>query len=326
MDDRRLVAVLVGSLRRESLSRKLAKALIAHAPASLECRIVEIGDLSLYNEDLESDVPASWVRFRTDLKAAAAVLFVTPEYNRSIPGGLKNALDVGSRPPGQSVFAKRPAGVVSVTPYQLGAFGANHALRQTFAFLDMPVLQQPEAYVPKAGELFDDKGELKSEETRKFIQSFMSAFGQWIEKTSEPATSGSFKDFMARRASIARAYVNGDGAPLEAITAHSGSASFFPPVGGMEQGATTVAARYQKDVQRFSPGSESTLEIIQSGDSGDVGFWTGLQTAKVKMQGSSEAREMKLRITELFRRIGGEWKLVHRHADMLAQASRPPGD
>src|SRR3954463_2415058 len=141
------VAVLVGSLRRESFSRKIARAVMERAPANVECRIVEIGALPLYNEDLEQSPPAAWQDFRAELRESDAVLFVTPEYNRSIPGCLKNALDVGSRPPKQSVFDGVPAAVVSVTPYKLGAFGANHALRQTFVFLNMPVLQQPEAYV-----------------------------------------------------------------------------------------------------------------------------------------------------------------------------------
>jgi NAD(P)H-dependent FMN reductase/ketosteroid isomerase-like protein len=324
MGEKRVIAVLVGSLRKESFSRKLAHALIAQTPSGFESRIVEIGDLPLYNEDLDNGAPpATWKRFREALSSAAAVLFVTPEYNRSLPGGLKNALDVGSRPPGKSVFAGRPAGVVSVTPYQLGAFGANHALRQTFVFLDMPVMQQPEAYVPKAGELFDDKGALKNDDTRQFLQKFMTAFGQWIEKIgTTTGASRDFESFMARRDEIARAYVNGDGAPLEAITAHNGSASFFPPTGGVERGTGPVDARYQKDAKLFMPGGQSQLEVLQSGD-GDIGFWTGFQTAKVKMQGSSEAREMKLRITEVFRRIGNDWKLVHRHADMLAEPQKP---
>jgi NAD(P)H-dependent FMN reductase/ketosteroid isomerase-like protein len=318
MSDKRVIAVLVGSLRKEAFSRKLANALIAQTPSGFESRIVEFGDLPLYNEDLdEGTPPASWTRFREELRSVAAVLFVTPEYNRSLPGGLKNAVDVGSRPPGESVFAGRPAAVVSVTPYQLGAFGANHALRQTFVFLDMPVMQQPEAYVAKAGELFDEKGALKNEDTRQFVQKFMVAFGQWIEKNSTPDATEDFRSFLARRDEIARAYVNGDGAPLEAITAHTGSASFFPPMGGVEQGTGAVDARYQKDVKVFMPGGQSQLEVLQSGD-GDIGFWTGFQKATVKMRGASEAREMKLRITEVFRRINGAWKLIHRHADTLS--------
>src|SRR5690242_9661101 len=149
------VAVLIGSLRKESFSRKVANAMIRLAPPTLDCRVVEIGDLALYDEDLDAagaKVPDGWARFRAEMKPAQAVLFVTPEYNRSIPGVLKNAVDVASRPYGQSTLDGKPAGVVSVTPYQLGAFGANHALRQTFSFLNMPVMQQPEAYIGNAGD------------------------------------------------------------------------------------------------------------------------------------------------------------------------------
>jgi NAD(P)H-dependent FMN reductase/ketosteroid isomerase-like protein len=322
MAGNRVVAVLVGSLRKDSWSRKVARALMAEAPSSLSCRIVEIGDLALYNEDLEGHVPPSWARFRSEMKTADAVLFVTPEYNRSIPGVLKNAVDVGSRPADRNVFAGRPAGVVSVTPYTLGAFGANHHLRQTFVFLDMPVMQQPEAYIGEAGGLFDDKGELTSDETRRFLQKYMGSFLQWVEKVARPsAPSRSFQDFMKRRADVARAYVNGDGAPLEGMVPHSGTATFFPPFGGAEQGAEAVATRYQRDVRSFSPGGETSFDILQTVD-GDVGVWTGFQSAKVRMQGS-DPREMKLRVTEVFRRIGGDWKLVHRHADPLAEPQAP---
>jgi NAD(P)H-dependent FMN reductase len=120
------VALLVGSLRKASLTRKVANALITVAPSSLKCSFAEIGDLPLYNEDLEPDAPAPWTRFRSEMRNRDAVLFLTPEYNRSVPGSLKNAIDVGSRPSGKSVFDGVPAGVVSVTPYRLGAFGANH--------------------------------------------------------------------------------------------------------------------------------------------------------------------------------------------------------
>ncbi|WP_158880980.1 NADPH-dependent FMN reductase [Rhodanobacter sp. L36] len=175
------VAIIVGSLRAASFSRKMARALMEHSPKSLSCNIVEIGDLPLYNEDLDDKPPASWSRFREEMQAAKAVLFVTPEYNRSVPGGLKNAIDVGSRPSGKSVFDGMPAGVVSVTPYKLGAFGANHALRQTFVFLNMPVMQQPEAYIGGVADLFDDNGKLTSDETAKFLDKFMKAFAKWVE-------------------------------------------------------------------------------------------------------------------------------------------------
>jgi len=178
------VSVVVGSLRKESFSRKVARALIAQAPASLECRVVEIGDLPMYNQDLDESPPEQWTRFRDAIRSSRAVLFVTPEYNRSIPGCLKNAIDVASRPYGKSVLDGRPAGVVSVTPHKLGAFGANHAIRQTFVFLNMPVMQQPEAYVSNAGELFDQTGQLKSNETREFLEQFMVAFEKWIAQVS----------------------------------------------------------------------------------------------------------------------------------------------
>lgn len=319
------VAVIVGSLRKEAFSRKVANALIANAPASLACRIVEIGELPLYNEDLDvagAKVPDAWTRFRAQMKAAQAVLFVTPEYNRSIPGGLKNAVDVASRPEGQSTLDGKPAGVVSVTPYQLGAFGANHALRQTFSFLNMLVMQQPEAYVGNAGKLFDDKGQLQVADTREFFTSFMKAFDSWVQKIADSAPSAESQDFdafMKRRADVARAYVNGDAAPLDQIVARTGAASFFAPSGGFERGAEAVAARYDTDVAAFRPGGESTLDVIHSAASGDLAFWVGFQVAKVKMQGQDQPVSMKLRITELFRRIGGKWLMVHRHADPLAE-------
>jgi NAD(P)H-dependent FMN reductase len=183
------IAVVIGSLRKKSLTRQVANALMALAPESLACSIIEIGDLPLYNEDLEVSPPASWVRFRSDIKDHDAVLFLTPEYNRSVPGGLKNAVDVGSRPGGKSVFDGLPAGVVSVTPYKSGAFGANYALRQTFVFLNMPVMQQPEAYISDAGNLFDATGEIKSGETRSFFTKYMVAFAQWVELTTRSKTS-----------------------------------------------------------------------------------------------------------------------------------------
>ncbi|MEO6235999.1 MAG: NAD(P)H-dependent oxidoreductase [Vicinamibacterales bacterium] len=175
------VVVLVGSLRKESLNRKTARALLGLAAASFSLDIVEIGDLPLYNDDLETDVPPAWERFRERLRRADAVLFVTPEYNRSVPGLLKNAIDVGSRPYGKSAFARKPAAIISVTPGGLGAFGANHHLRQSLVFLDMPTLQQPEAYIANAGKLFDESGALINEDTRAFLRTFVQAFGAWIE-------------------------------------------------------------------------------------------------------------------------------------------------
>ena len=176
------VAVLVGSLRKASINRKLALALADLAPASLNLEILEIGDLPLYNEDADGDTaPASYAPFRSKLKAADAVLFITPEYNRSIPAPMKNAIDVGSRPYGQSVFSKKPGAVISVSPGAVGGFGANHHLRQSLVFLDVPCMQQPEAYVGGAATLFDEHGKL-SEKTRPFLQSFIDSYAAWVAR------------------------------------------------------------------------------------------------------------------------------------------------
>ncbi len=138
------VAVVVGSLRKDSYNRKVARALSELAPSSLSLKIVEIGDLALYNEDVEAaGAPQPWQRFRDEIRRCDAVLFVTPEYNRSVPGALKNAIDVGSRPYGQSAWSGKPAAVVSVSPGAIGGFGANHAVRQALVFLDMPCMQDP---------------------------------------------------------------------------------------------------------------------------------------------------------------------------------------
>ena len=175
------VCVLVGSLRKASFNRMLANALISLAPPSMNLEIVEIGQLPLYNQDLDTDPPAPWIAFRQRVKAADAVLFVTPEYNRSVPAALKNALDVGSRPYGSSVWDRKAGAVISSTPGAVGAFGANHHLRQSLVFLNVPIMQQPEAYVGRVDKLFDEHGQLTSDGTRKFLQDFMQAFANWVE-------------------------------------------------------------------------------------------------------------------------------------------------
>ena len=180
----RKVAIILGSLRKDSLNRKLANALIANAPAGLAFSFVEIGDLPFFNQDLEGAPPAQWTRFRDEVKAADAVLWVTPEYNRSVPGVLKNALDVGSRPYGQSIFNGKPAAVISGSMGGIGGFGANHHLRQSLAFLNMPTLGQPEAYIGAAHTLFDDAGNLTNDGTRQFLSQFAQAFAGWVEKHS----------------------------------------------------------------------------------------------------------------------------------------------
>lgn len=176
----RNVAVLVGSLRKDSVNRKVANALEALAP-NLKFNFVEIGDLPFFDQDLEANPPAEWVRLRGEIAAADAVLFVTPEYNRGLPAVLKNALDVGSRPYGQSVWNGKPGAIVSVTIGTTGAILANHQLRQSLMFLNVPTLAQPEAYISGALGLFDENGELVNESTQGFLTAFVQAFSAWIE-------------------------------------------------------------------------------------------------------------------------------------------------
>jgi chromate reductase, NAD(P)H dehydrogenase (quinone) len=183
MPNARNVAVIVGSLRKDSITRKVARALMALAPPGLTFDEVDIGALPLYNQDLEAAVPEAWAAFRARVAAVDAVLFVSPEYNRSVPGVLKNAIDVGSRPFGKSVWSGKPAAVASVSPGAMGAFGANHHLRQSLVFLDMPAMQQPEAYVGGAAALFDGEGKLVNDATREFLTKYMAAFAAWIERT-----------------------------------------------------------------------------------------------------------------------------------------------
>ncbi|MBV8618865.1 MAG: NAD(P)H-dependent oxidoreductase [Curvibacter sp.] len=175
------VAVLVGSLRAASINRQVALALAALAPPTLRLRLVEIGELPLYREEFDAATPDSYTTFRDSVRAADAVLFVTPEYNRSVPGGLKNALDVGSRPYGHSVWGGKPGAVMSVSPGAIGGFGANHHLRQSLVFLDVACMQQPEAYVGHAGTLFGADGQL-AEASRPYLQKFIDAFGRWVSQ------------------------------------------------------------------------------------------------------------------------------------------------
>lgn len=180
----REVVILVGSLRKDSINRKMAHALIELAPSSLKSEILEIGQLPLYNQDDDANPPDHWTAFRQRVRAADAVLFVTPEYNRSVPAALKNAIDVGSRPYGQSVWNGKPGAVVSASPSAIGGFGANHHLRQSLVFLNIPAMQQPEAYIGQADKLFDSSGKLTNESSRKFLRDFMTAFSAWVEANS----------------------------------------------------------------------------------------------------------------------------------------------
>jgi len=179
------IAVFVGSLRRESFNRKMAKALAALAPESLKLEIIEINALPLYNQDLDENPPAVWTEFRERIRKFDGVLFVTPEYNRSVPGVLKNAIAVGSRPYGKSAWDGKPGAVISVSPGAIGGFGANHHLRQSLVFLNVPAMPQPEAYIGNAANLFDDSGNLSNDSIRDFGTKYMRAFAAWVE-TNEP--------------------------------------------------------------------------------------------------------------------------------------------
>jgi chromate reductase len=174
------IGILVGSLRKESYNRKVAKALIQLAPKPLKMEIIEIGQLPFFNQDLESHPPQAWVDFRKKIAALDGFILVSPEYNRSVPAILKNALDVASRPYGQNVWDGKPCAVVSSTPGSTGAFGANHHLRQSLVFLNTPCLQAPEVYLSHIDTLFDEKGQLNNESTKDFLTTFLEAFKTWV--------------------------------------------------------------------------------------------------------------------------------------------------
>jgi len=178
------IAILVGSLRKDSINRKIARSMCAIRGDNLDCALVEIGDLPLYNQDYDSapQQPESFVRLRDEVAAADGILFCTPEYNRGVPGVLKNAIDVGSRPYGRSVWNAKPAAIISASPGAIGGFGANHQLRQACVFLNMPVMQQPEAYLGHVTEdSFDESGCLKEGPLKEIVKGLAQAFHDWVE-------------------------------------------------------------------------------------------------------------------------------------------------
>ncbi|WP_283937643.1 NADPH-dependent FMN reductase [Sphingomonas hankyongi] len=176
------IAIIVGSLRQGSINKKVARSMCAIRGDNLDCSIVEIGDLPLYNQDLDANPPEQYVRFRKEVGEADGVLFVSPEYNRGIPGVLKNAIDVGSRPYGQSVFDKKPAAIVTASPGSIGGFGANHQIRQAAVFLNMPVMAQPEAYLGHVSDdSFDADGRLKEGPLKDIVTTLAHAFHDWVE-------------------------------------------------------------------------------------------------------------------------------------------------
>lgn len=176
------IAVLVGSLRKASFNRHLAAAIEELAAGKLDLSVIEIGKLPFYDQDLETEQPPpAWAAFRDAVRPADGVLFVTAEYNRGVPGVLKNAIDVGSRPYGKSVWDKKPAAVISSSPGAIGGFGANHQLRQSLVFLQMPVLAH-EAYIGGVNKLLDKQGALTSDDTRKFLGDFVETFAAFVAR------------------------------------------------------------------------------------------------------------------------------------------------
>ena len=179
------IAVIVGSLRKESFNLKTAKAMMAMAPESLSMELLDISGLPMFNEDLEANPPKEWEVLRKNIKNADGLLFFTPEYNRSVPGVLKNAIDVGSRPYGQNSWNGKPGAIVSISTGNISGFGANHHLRQSLTFVNVPAMAQPEAYIGGAAALFNEKGELINESTKKFLNSFLNAFEKWVETNAQ---------------------------------------------------------------------------------------------------------------------------------------------
>ena len=176
------VSILVGSLRQKSLAKNLSRALVKVAPQGLAFSNVELGDLQHYNEDLEADPPAAYKRFRAAIRACDALLFVTPEFNRGMPGMMKNAIDVGSRPWTEMVWPGKPAAIISVSSEPPGGFGANHQLRQCISSVGVCAMPHPEAYIGRANPLFDAEGELTDPATKELVTRFMGSFKSWVDQ------------------------------------------------------------------------------------------------------------------------------------------------
>src|SRR5438477_7449171 len=176
------IVTIVGSLRKESFTLKIANALAKLAPASLKLDVTTLHGISFFNQDLEAAPPADWLAFREKLQKSNGVLFVTPEYNRSISGVLKNAIDVGSRPYGKSSFNGKPTGIVSNSPGPLGGVSAAKQLQNILPGITGPILQQPEIYLNGVGDAFDETGELIKESLQKVLKQYIDAFAAHVEK------------------------------------------------------------------------------------------------------------------------------------------------
>ncbi|AEF83273.1 NADPH-dependent FMN reductase [Leadbettera azotonutricia] len=178
------IGVLVGSLRKESFSKKTALYVSSLMPDTFDMKPLEIGNLAMFNQDYDDEgkTPGEWTTFREEVRALDGVLLVSPEYNRSIPPVIKNALDIASRPYGKNAWSGKPGGIISVSPGKLGGFGANHQLRQAVVFLNIFLLQQPEAYIGDIASLFDEKGGISNQGTADFLRIYADAFAQWVLK------------------------------------------------------------------------------------------------------------------------------------------------
>lgn len=179
------VALVIGSVRKDSLNRKLARAMVGLAPAGMAIEELPIAHLPLYNPDQDEAPPQAWTELRAKVRATDGILFVTPEHNRSVPAALKNAIDIASRPYGQNAWDGKPAAVVTGSPGAIGGFGSNHHLRQSLVFLNMPALPQPEAYIGHLDKLFDAKGDLANEGTAKFLAGLLGAFDRFITRNKQ---------------------------------------------------------------------------------------------------------------------------------------------
>lgn len=175
------IGVVVGSLRRDSINRKLANALIKLGPSDFSFKLIEIGDLPLYNQDQDANQAASVLRLKSEVRSCTGLIFVTPEYNRSVPGVLKNALDNASRPYGDSAWAGKPAGVLGASVGTIGTALAQQHLRNTLAYLDVPTMGQPEVFIQVKDGFFDEAGNFSSQDTVKFLQGWMDRYAAWVK-------------------------------------------------------------------------------------------------------------------------------------------------
>ncbi len=177
------IGIIIGSLRKESFNRKLAQALMKLAPGQLDCEIIPIADVPLYNQDNDSNPPAAIIALKKAVASKDGIIFVTPEYNRAIPGVLKNVIDTASRPYGDNSWAGKAAGIVGTSPGAIGTAVAQQQLRSCISgFLDMPTLGQPEVYLQFKDDLIDDNGDIGNDKTREFLQKWMDTYAAWVAK------------------------------------------------------------------------------------------------------------------------------------------------